>query len=171
MKTAAAAACAALALAAFLPLGSGQPAAAQRAQESGKASAPLIDVSQPEPGVAAAEPAPWASDYGNLDAHQIAHSLHDMMPSAHGDSPPVALVNDIEAALRNPDPIWANHSHAERTEQLRLNLGERGKRYRAERRATHRRMQGKWADSSDAAKDTNLVERIGPAAASCDDPL
>ncbi len=52
MKTAAAAACAALVLAAFPPPGAGQPAAAQRAQESGKAPAPLVDVAQPQPGVA-----------------------------------------------------------------------------------------------------------------------
>eukprot|EP01045_Picozoa_sp_COSAG04_P015552 COSAG04_NODE_1236_length_7618_cov_4.893470_1_plen_454_part_10 len=174
MKTAAAAACAALMLAVFPSPGAGQPAGAQRAQESGKASAPLIDVAQPLPAAAAATAAPWAADHDDIDANQTAHDIYKLMPGVHGDSPPDAFVKHIETALRNAStlgPFWANHSHAERTEQLRLNLGGRGKRYRAERRARRRRMQGKWADSSDAAKDASVIDRLGPAATGCDDPL
>ena len=68
---------------------------------------------------------------------------------------------------------WANHSHAERTKQLRLNLGERGKHYRAERRARRRRMQGKWGDSTAAAKDTSVAAllELDASTRSCDDSL
>ena len=177
MNTAAATACAALVLAAFPSPGAGQPAAAQRAHESGKASAPLVDVAQPPPAAAAAKAAPWASSLAGVDAHQLAHQIHEMIPSARGETSAHNAIARIEAELRRAartPPMWADHSHDTRTAQLRLNLGERGKRYRAERRAERRRrMQGNWADSSDAAKDASVAELLGAATAatSCDDPL
>eukprot|EP01045_Picozoa_sp_COSAG04_P009420 COSAG04_NODE_543_length_12846_cov_7.281556_5_plen_509_part_00 len=175
MKTPTIIVCTALVLATLASRGAGQPAAPQRAL--GTPAVDADDVAQPLPPAAAAKAAPWPADHGDVDAQQIAHDLHKLQPNPRGDSPPDALVEHIEAALHNATtllgPFWINHSHAERTEQLRLNLGERGKRYRAERSAQRRRTQGKWADSSEAAKDASVIERLDgrAGAASCDDPL
>ena len=103
MKGLVAAACATLVLATLISRGAGQPAAPQRAL--GKVSAPAVDaddVAQPLPPAAAAKAAPWAADHGDVDAHQIAHNIHKLMPGSHGDSPPDAFVEHIGAgALRN----------------------------------------------------------------------
>eukprot|EP01045_Picozoa_sp_COSAG04_P003609 COSAG04_NODE_148_length_22826_cov_11.360026_4_plen_2104_part_00 len=120
--------------------------------------------------------APRTAAPADSDTHQLARGLYTMMPAAHADTDPEQSIERIEAELRSTtfaqEPTWASHSHAERTAQLRLNLGQRGKQYRAERRAAHRRMQGKWGGSSAAAKDASVIELLQPSASvNCDDAL
>ena len=90
MKTAAAAACAAVVLGAFASLSAGNLAAPQRAQEASATGTQEGDpalAQQPGGAAAAAQPlpptaeaAPWPAHHGDLDAHQLAHNLHKFMP-------------------------------------------------------------------------------------------
>ena len=78
----------------------------------------------------------------------------------------IARVDGVISALITSLKTRGGDLRARRSYMETLgNLGERGKQYRAERRARRRRMQGKWADSSEAAKDASVVELLGPAAA------
>lgn len=82
----------------------------------------------------------------------------------------------LQGAAASP---WADHSPSERNQQLRLHLGERGKRYRAERRAgQQRRMQvqtgtAAGAQERDASIATYFNDDTAPVteAVSCTDPL
>eukprot|EP01046_Picozoa_sp_COSAG06_P017088 COSAG06_NODE_1150_length_10499_cov_45.337115_1_plen_1808_part_00 len=110
-----------------------------------------------------------ASSHGDHTA-----SFLDLFP-LEGDAREAAE-QMLQGAAASP---WADHSPSERNQQLRLHLGERGKRYRAERRAgQQRRMQvqtgtAAGAQERDASIATYLNDDTAPVteAVSCTDPL
>ena len=62
--------------------------------------------------------APWAATAADIDTHQLAHDIHKLMHHTdNADPPPEHDIERIKNALdsRPTAPIWANHSHAERT--------------------------------------------------------
>merc|ERR1711969_225324 len=68
------------------------------------------------------------------------------------------------------EPMWANHSHAERTANLQLHHASR----RGERRSLRAQaMLGTnlFADASAEEKDSSLVAVLDPPPSACDDPL
>ena len=65
------------------------------------------------------------------------------------------------------EPIWANHSHAERT----ANLQEHHASQMARRRMQAMMGTNLWADTSEQAKRTSLAAVLDPGGPTCDDPL
>eukprot|EP01043_Picozoa_sp_COSAG02_P035309 COSAG02_NODE_2520_length_8610_cov_4.542474_5_plen_1472_part_00 len=94
---------------------------------------------------------------------QIVQQLHQLVGEAAGDE--TAVEKLLRQGIQSP---WANQSLAERTQQAQLHLGERGKRYRAERRASeHRRLQTNVQENdASIAAYLNATEGV-----SCTDPL
>eukprot|EP01045_Picozoa_sp_COSAG04_P033663 COSAG04_NODE_7057_length_1200_cov_1.249773_1_plen_355_part_10 len=178
MHTAHVMACALCALTAAAKCGAARSSAVDPPQLGGKLHPAIAATAPLAATVSTQHTAPWAERTADVDMHQLAHQIRKMMPSAHGDTTPDEAIGRIETELQRSratlgQPIWANHSHAERTAQLRLNLGERGKRHRAERRARRRRrMQGTPGDSIDDANDASVAAVLEPSAsAGCADAL
>ena len=106
---------------------------------------------------------------------ETVRQLHKMLPHNNlGDEPmPEAeMAASFEAFLRarggRLEPMWANHSHAERTANLQ--------RHHASRRSERRRAQAMlgtnlFADASAEEKESNLAAVLDQPESTCDDPL
>ena len=118
-----------------------------------------------------------AAKFADADPRTVARRLHSLLPRVNGNDDTAAHADalariDDTLSSTAAAPIWAQSTHAERTQQLQLNLGERGKQYRAKRRAhRRRRMQGKWQNDDPADKDSAVSERLNAASPTCTDPL
>eukprot|EP01045_Picozoa_sp_COSAG04_P005880 COSAG04_NODE_280_length_18201_cov_5.871119_4_plen_519_part_00 len=100
--------------------------------------------------------------------------LHKMLPHKP-DNEPLSeedTAASVEAFLRARggrfEPMWANHSHAERTANLQ--------QHHASRRSERRRAQAMlgtnvFADATAEEKEAGLVAVLDPPASTCDDPL
>eukprot|EP01045_Picozoa_sp_COSAG04_P016982 COSAG04_NODE_1466_length_6601_cov_4.336973_1_plen_188_part_10 len=118
-------------------------------------------------------PRPAASLWPAEPTADAVRSLHEMLPHDEEMSKE-EMAASFERFLRARggrfEPIWANHSHAERT----ANLQEHHANRRLARR--RRRMQAMmgtnlFADATADEKDSSLVAALGPPASTCDDPL
>ena len=100
--------------------------------------------------------------------------LHEMMPQSPGDEPTseAEMAASFEAFLRarggRLEPMWANHSHAERTANLQ--------QHHASRRSKRRRAQALmgtnlFADAPAEEKESSLVAVLDPPDSACDDSL
>ena len=71
------------------------------------------------------------------------------------------------------EPLWANHSHAERTANLQFHHAKRQsarRRAQSERRRTQLGVSLFQGDSEET-KRTNTITALEPASSTCDDPL
>eukprot|EP01045_Picozoa_sp_COSAG04_P021668 COSAG04_NODE_2355_length_4284_cov_2.515173_1_plen_1336_part_01 len=113
---------------------------------------------------------PWAMEPPTAETMR---QLHEMMPQS-----PDEAMSEAEAAARfeaflrarggRLQPMWANHSHAERTANLQ--------RHHASRKSERRRVQAMlgtdlFADATAEEKDSSLVAVLDPPESACDDPL
>eukprot|EP01045_Picozoa_sp_COSAG04_P017206 COSAG04_NODE_1505_length_6506_cov_4.798335_5_plen_972_part_00 len=103
---------------------------------------------------------------------QLQHKM--MLPQSTGDEPAseAETAASFEAFLRarggRLEPMWANHSHAERTANLLV--------HHASRRNERRRAQAfaganLFADATAEEKDSSIVAVLDPPPSTCDDPL
>jgi hypothetical protein len=101
-------------------------------------------------------------------APQIAKQLYEFAGGAAGDENAAAAAEHLLRQGIAAESPWADQSPAEHTQQLQLHLGERGKRYRAQRRANQPRRMQASAQETDARVAAYLND-TGPV--SCTDPV
>ena len=124
-------------------------------------------------------PSPFPAEPPNAETMR---RLHEMMaaPRAGEDMQPMSEEEAMASFQRFLDarggriePIWANHSHAERTANLRQHHAKR----QSERQSERRRLQMGWitgsqfADGTTQAKDSSLTAVFDAPSSTCDDPL
>eukprot|EP01043_Picozoa_sp_COSAG02_P029832 COSAG02_NODE_1874_length_10576_cov_8.410614_7_plen_1429_part_00 len=99
------------------------------------------------------------------DHAQVVKQLHQLAGGAAGDETTAAVEQLLRQGIESP---WADQSPAERTQQVQLHLGKRGKRYRTEHRASQYRRLQTNAHENDASITAylNATEQV-----SCTDPL
>eukprot|EP01045_Picozoa_sp_COSAG04_P023818 COSAG04_NODE_2888_length_3420_cov_1.914785_1_plen_379_part_10 len=114
---------------------------------------------------------PWAAEPPNAET---VRQLHKMLPQSPGDEPlseeemAASFEGFLHARGGRFEPIWANHSHAQRTANLQ--------QHHASRRSERRRAQVMvgaplFADATAEDKDSSLVAVLGLPDNTCDDPL
>eukprot|EP01045_Picozoa_sp_COSAG04_P006108 COSAG04_NODE_296_length_17642_cov_88.702388_8_plen_483_part_00 len=111
---------------------------------------------------------------------EMVRRMHEMMPPHDGEpmseeEMQTSFRRFLDARGGRIEPIWANHSHAERTANLQFHHAKRqSERRRAQ--SERRRMQG-WLGNplfdgdSVETKQNHLVAVLEPAGSTCDDPL
>ena len=114
---------------------------------------------------------PWPAEPPTAETMR---QLHTMLPQSPGDEPmsEADTAASVEAFLRarggRLEPMWANHSHAERTANLRQHHASR----RSERRRAQAMMGSDvFADATAEEKESSLVAVLDPPGSACDDPL
>eukprot|EP01045_Picozoa_sp_COSAG04_P015503 COSAG04_NODE_1228_length_7680_cov_39.722200_1_plen_487_part_10 len=110
---------------------------------------------------------PWAAEPPT--AEQLRSLLHKMLPHGEEEMSEEEMAASFEAFLRarggRMEPVWANHSHAERTANLQGH-------HNANRRRTQAMMgTNLFADTSEQAKRMSLAAVLESSGSTCDDPL
>ena len=111
---------------------------------------------------------PWPTAASSAEA---VRQLHELLPhdaEVSEEEMAGSFQRFLDARGGRFEPIWANHSHAERTANLR--------QHRAKRQSERRRAQSLFgsdlfADTSEEARASGLVAVLDAPSSTCDDPL
>ena len=104
---------------------------------------------------------------------EMVRRMHEMVPQHEREPMPeeemqTSFQRFLDARGGRFEPIWANHSHAERTANLQ--------QHHASRRSERRRAQAMlgtnlFADATAEERDSSLIAVLGPPDSTCSDPL
>ena len=113
---------------------------------------------------------PWPTASPSAEAVRQLHEMlpHDAAPEVSEEEMAGSFQRFLDARGGRFEPIWANHSHAERTANLRQH---RAKRQSERRRAQSLLGSNLFADTSEEAKDSGLVAVLDAPSSTCDDLL
>jgi len=112
---------------------------------------------------------PWPTAAPSAEA--VVSQLHEMLPhdaEVSEEEMAGSFQRFLDARGGRFEPIWANHSHAERTANLRQH---RSKRQSERRRAQAISGSNLFVDASAAEKSDSLVAVLDAPSSTCDDPL
>eukprot|EP01045_Picozoa_sp_COSAG04_P020400 COSAG04_NODE_2084_length_4835_cov_1.514780_3_plen_216_part_01 len=113
---------------------------------------------------------------------EMVRRMHEMVPPPHDGDPmsdeemQATFQRYLDARGGRIEPIWANHSHAERTGNLQQHHARRQSERRAtqgERRRTQMgaAMGSLFQDDSEQAERSSLISVLDSTGSTCDDPL